>query len=131
MSESTMWNTVRSAFEGLDPVRVENRCDPGTPDVNFVEGWIELKWLPEAPVRGGIVHLDHFTPQQRAWIIRRAIRGGKVFVLLQLASTWLLFDGRWAAENLGRVNVSTLEENALGLWRTKLSKPELKQLVMR
>jgi len=89
-------------------VAVENPCQPGTPDVNYVEGWIELKWLrawpvnPETPVR-----LEHYTKQQKIWAYRRRRVGGQCWFLLQCGREWLLLDGVDAAMH---VNKATRQE---------------------
>jgi hypothetical protein len=100
--ESRMWQTLRPLLEELDPIRVENLSSVGTPDVNYVGGWIELKCLRAWPKKPEtIVRVDHFTPEQRAWILRRCRAGGKVFVILRVANDWLMFEGSWAANHLG------------------------------
>ena len=93
---------------GLDAVSVENSAFPGTPDVNYDgggdrHGWIELKQLSDWPDREETdVRIDCFTPQQRVWILRRWLAGGKVFLLLQVGKDWLLFNGDDAALRLGK-----------------------------
>jgi hypothetical protein len=92
---------------GLDAVSVENSAGPGTPDVNFREGWIELKYLkqwPDGPDTD--VRIDCFTPQQRVWILRRWMSGGAVFLLLQVGRDWLLFNGDDAALRLAKPGMS-------------------------
>ncbi len=123
-----MRGRVVRALRELDAVAVENRVYPGTPDVNYVEGWVELKWLPrwpkgseEAPVR-----VKHFTPQQRVWLKRRWRKGGNAYLLLQAGRDWLLFDGLTAALHLGKVSQPRLRELALAVW-PKLDEQELKK----
>lgn len=103
-SETDVNNCVRVALAGLDPVRVENALGSGTgtPDVNYVGGWIEDKYLPAWPKKANsIVRVRHYTPEQRAWHIKRCNAGGRVHVVIEVAGEWFVFDGRTAAANLG------------------------------
>jgi len=93
---------IRS-LRSLHAVSVENKVGPGTPDINYVEGWIECKWLrswpkrPETPVR-----LDHeLTAEQRVWLRKREAHGGVAWVILQCGREWLIFKGSIAADVLG------------------------------
>lgn len=130
MSEKSMWGTVRKSLAGLDPVRVENRVELGTPDVNYIGGWIELKWHRKAPKHKGIFHLTHdMSTEQRVWAIRRHQAGGRCFLLLKCGSEYLLFYGYVAAEFLGRVGFDTLREKAIKSWK-KLNAKELQEILM-
>jgi hypothetical protein len=92
---------------GLDAVSVENPAYPGTPDINFCEGWIELKQLAAWPERiGSDVRIDCFTPQQRVWLLKRWRAGGNVWLLVQIGPQWLLFDGETAARCVGKPGVT-------------------------
>lgn len=123
-----MWGRVRKALKHLDPVRVENRCELGTPDVNISTGdWIELKWHRKAPKKGGILKLDHdMTLEQRTWAERRAHAGGKVWVFLKVGAEYFLFKGEVAAEYLGFSTMEKLREVAVKVWKTKLNDSELR-----
>ena len=102
MSEKSMRSRVVRSLKALDAIAVENPALPGTPDVNYVEGWIELKQLTAWPQKADtVVRCDIFTPQQRVWHIRRRLAGGTSWLLLQVGREWLLFDGAVAALNLG------------------------------
>lgn len=132
MSEKGLWGRVKKAIRDMDPVRVENRVEKGTPDVNFTLGWIELKWQRTAPKRGGILKLDHeLTLEQRIWAIRRHRAGGKTYVLLKVGSEYLLFKGYVAAEFLGRLTLEQLREKALGKWKVRLNDRELNDLLKK
>lgn len=111
----------------LDAVAVENRCGPGTPDVNFIGGWVELKWLRAWPKRAETpVKLDHdLTPQQRAWLKRRSHRGGSTWVLLQCRREWLLLPGRVAAEVIGTATRLDLIALCHRYWSDGLNGEEL------
>lgn len=126
MSESTQWNRVKTALRVLDPVRVENPALPGTPDVNFIGGWVELKQTRGWPAREDtVVQVDHFTPQQRIWLRRRWRMGGNVTLLLKVDRTWLLFDGLTAARIVGKVPRAELTAQALRVWENGLNDGEL------
>lgn len=126
-----MWGRVRKALKGLDPVRVENRVEAGTPDVNYVFGWVELKWMRKKPKREGtILHLDHeMTTEQRTWAVRRHHAGGKVFLLLKISTEWILFKGEVAAEYLGYSTLEQLREKAIKVWDKKLNDGELRTIL--
>lgn len=110
----------------LDPVSVENAVYPGTPDINYCLGWIELKWMAEWPRKENTpVLLPHFTPQQRAWLMRRHRMGGMVWVLLQCGNEWLLFDGETAATHLGKLPKGALISAAERHWEFGIVESEL------
>ena len=100
---------------------------PGTPDVNFIGGWIELKWLRSWPKRAETpVILAHpLTTEQRAWHRRRAKRGGNNWVLLQCQREWLLFRGRVAADFLGVSTRAELYRHATIWWNQGLNTEQL------
>ncbi|RPJ39971.1 MAG: hypothetical protein EHM35_00875 [Planctomycetaceae bacterium] len=90
---------------GLDAGSVENPAGPGTPDVQYVGGWVELKWIEDWPKRATTpVVIEHFTPQQKVWAIRRArVDPCGIWLVLEVAKAqqWLLFRGKDVAE-IGR-----------------------------
>lgn len=109
----------------LDAHAVENPAGPGTPDVNFIEGWIELKQLEDWPARAEtVVHFDHFTPQQRVWLLRRWLSGGNAWMLIKVADEWLLLDGKTAAEIVGKVTRSELMRACKCFWMSGASMDE-------
>lgn len=127
-----MWDALRPLLKGLDPVRVENPMQPGTPDVNTRLGWIELKFAVEWPPRGGPLRLDHFTKQQRVWLTRRRRAGGNAKLLLKVGdSEWLLFDGTVAAVFLGYEPRERLYEIVLARWTRKPTLEELQECLAR
>lgn len=131
MSEAHMRRRVVRWLKPLNAIPVENPAQPGTPDVNYVEGWIELKKLNNWPKGADtIVKVDHFTPQQRAWLKFRRLKHGRAFLLLQVKNEWLLFEGRKAAELLGLVPRHRLEAEALRHWRKGLQPDELRDILV-
>lgn len=123
-----MWPYVRKALRGLDPVRVENSANLGTPDVNYTAGWVELKYISEWPKRPEtVVRADHFTPQQRTWLTRRVRSGGRAFMLLRVGVDWLLFRGDVAATIVGQHPKKTLFATALRTWSGRLDPKDLRE----
>ena len=133
MSEQTMRKKIVKDLRSLDALAVENPAKPGTPDVNFVEGWIELKWIRnwkkncwESPVL-----IDHFTPQQRVWLKKRWMAGQSAWLLLQVGLEWFLFDGEFAATYVGRCTRGALEDGAVARWGKGLKPKELIECLTR
>jgi hypothetical protein len=102
MSEAAMWAAIRPVIKHLDPCRIESPIVPGIPDVNYTQGWIELKYVAKWPPRMGLLRVDHFTKQQRVWLYNRCRAGGLAWLLLKVGkSEWLLFKGSVAAIVVG------------------------------
>lgn len=129
MLESGMRSKVVAALRSLDAVCVENAARYGTPDVNYVEGWLELKVLARWP--RGVVKVPHFTPQQRVWLKRRVRLGGSAHVLILVDKDWLLFDGSWAADKLGHVTKMEMFDNAVFHCTRKLDKVGLNKVLRK
>lgn len=130
MSEQHQRQRVVRALRPLDAISVENPVYPGTPDVNYIGGWLELKWLRDWPKRAtSPVAIPHFTPQQRAWLKRRWLRGGDAFLLLQVGKGWYLLDGNIAAEYVGKVTRFVLERLARRSWPDGLRDEELREVL--
>lgn len=122
MSEKNMrnWITRSGVLDGYDPVAVEVLIPSGFPDVSFINGLIELKYLPEWPVREATpVRVDHFTRDQRAFLLKRWRAGRNAWLLLQVEDIWMLFDGETAARHVGFVPRAALTHAALFTWHSK------------
>jgi len=123
-SEASMWTALRPVLKPLHPVRIESHMEPGIPDVNYSQGWVELKYAERWPPRGGPLRVDHFTKEQRGWLVQRRKAGGRAFLLLKVGDEeWLLFDGLVAAAMLGRVKRERLYEVCTARW-TRLPRTE-------
>lgn len=127
MDESDARTLVLAALRPLDPIYVENAARAGCGDVNYVEGWLELKWLASWPKRPETpVNLPEFTPQQRVFLVKRCRAGGQARVLLRVGKSWLLIPGLWAALRLGKgATKSEIVKAAELYWLTVLGGPEL------
>jgi len=132
MSESGMRSRVLRALKPLDAKTVENSIGPGTPDINYIEGWIELKWLRNWPRRDDtIVTIPHFTLGQRRWLRNRHERGGNAWLLLQCRVEWLLFHGLDAHDYVGRLSRTGLYKVARERWTRGLNDKELVKCLTR
>lgn len=100
-NETAMWGSLqpRLATLGLHPIRVENALGAGTPDVNYIHGWMELKHLKHWPARPETPVRFLFDPRQAAWLMERWKRGGATWVMAQVARQWMLFVG-WDAHQV-------------------------------
>lgn len=126
MSENQFWTNAKTALRGLDPQRIEG-ARAGTPDVNYADGWIELKQVDSWPAREDTpLRIAHYTPEQRTWHLRRSLAGGRIWVLLQVDRTVILLEGRVASEILGKVTRTELLAAATRYWEGPEWKEELK-----
>lgn len=125
-----MRRRVIQVLKKLDAIAVENSAYPGTPDVWYMEGALELKWArkwpddPERPLR-----IDHFTRQQKLWLAKRWNTGGEAYLLLKVGREWLLFDGLTAGLVVGQKNKAELRDAAISTWRPSLSERELLRIL--
>ena len=124
MSESGQRGRVVRALQLLHAVPIENPIGPGTPDVNYAEGWIELKELT-------VVQLPHFNIQQRRWLRDRYGCGGNAWLLLQCGREWLLFTGRDAHDYVGKLTREGLYRVARERWTRGLKDEELVSCLTR
>lgn len=127
MAEKDMRKNLCNQLRLLDAQAMENRVGPGTPDVSYIGGWIECKWLRAWPKRPGtVVTLDHpLLKSQRVWLKRHFQRGGTAFVMLQCGREWLLFNVMTAREFLGASTQAELYRHAIRIWKTGLKEEEL------
>lgn len=124
-SEKNMRQRVVRILRPLHAVSIENGAGAGTPDVNYVEGWLELKSVERWPPRDGILPVDHFTPQQRLWLRKRSLAKGNAHMLLKVADDWLLIDGWDAAVHVGKAAKNLLLDISVKSWLGGLDEKEL------
>lgn len=116
----------------LDAIPVENGdTKPGTPDVEYIGGWLELKQVPRPKRETTPIRVPHYTKQQRVWHRRRWFKGGAVFVLIRIGKDWMLIDGDVASKVLGKLPFNELAEQARKVWYKKLDHEELLCLLRR
>lgn len=121
MAERNVRSRVVKGLRSLHGFAVENVCLPGTPDVNYAGGWIELKWLAAWPARESTpVKLPHYTQQQRVFAMKRDRAGEKCWFLLNVerSNDWLLLDGVEAAALIGTATKSDLMAAAVVHWNS-------------
>lgn len=127
MDEGNVRTTVLSALRPLHAIYVENGAKAGTGDVNYIEGWLELKWLHNWPKRPKTpIKLPEFTPQQRLFLIERCRMNGQARVLLRVGREWILLPGMWSAFRLGKTSTrADILAAAEKHWLANLSRSEL------
>ena len=62
-----MRGRLTKALRSLHAVAVENPVHPGTPDINYSEGWIEAKWLRAWPRKPETVVTVDFNAGPNGW----------------------------------------------------------------
>ena len=130
MSEKGMRKTVVKALRPLDAIAVENPAYPGTPDVNGIEFWIELKWASSWPgANHRPLRIPHFTRQQKLWLTKRWSMGGAVYLLLKVGQEWLLFEGDTAALVVGEGTRDKLRASAICTWQKRLNSSQLVEIL--
>jgi hypothetical protein len=100
MSEPALWRQLRAHLTPFGRmVRVENSCEPGTPDVayclqnrvtgRFASGWIELKHINDWPARPGTpTRFEELTLEQVLWIENWPVNA---WLLARVKMTYMLF----------------------------------------
>ena len=105
MNESGFWNTLKQGMgRSWDACRHEDACTLGVPDVSYgcrapmcingdgVNGWIELKHVPEWPRRKNTtIKIKHFTTFQKMWLKNRGKQAGHCFLFVRIHDDFLLF----------------------------------------
>lgn len=91
-----VWEPLRKACPQVDWLRLENLVGTGQPDVNGCLNGVDA-WVENKVVKG---HRIIFRPKQPAWLIRRMLHGGRVFVLARREDIFLLYGGRGLSDLL-------------------------------
>jgi hypothetical protein len=132
MSERNLWNKLRKNMipkHWDEATRHEDKLSSGIADVSFCQaghhGWMELKHVHLWPIRETtIVRIPHYTDAQRQFLRDKGRNAGNTWLFLQVDRDHLLFD--WiAAQTVGNITQSHLEEIASFTWRKKLDYLEL------
>lgn len=90
MSEQAFWVKLRDKLQPYGKfTRVENSCEKGTPDVNYVllggrAGWFELKYEPTMPGKGEEFTLSTLTKEQLLWQEDYWGKGGVVYTIARV-----------------------------------------------
>lgn len=123
-----MRQDVVKALKPLHAISIENSCGVGTPDVNYVHGWIELKAMPHWPAGATTpLRIPHYTNEQKIWAVKRARTGGRCDLLLKVETEWFCFEGDIAAQHLGKTHREGLISLATYYWPQTPTNEELLQ----
>jgi hypothetical protein len=117
MSESNMRSVLVRALISLDARAIESPSTGiGIPDVNYIGGWIECKWLEEWPRRADThpVKFKHkLSKEQGMWLYRRTKAGGVALCCCQVDQDWFFFDGMTIKDRFDFMTRSEMELEAL------------------
>lgn len=119
VDEAGAYTALKPRIASLDPQRVENVLNAGTPDVWYTHGAIEMKYLERWPVRPLTpVRVQTLVdkPEQVAWLTRRWYAGGPAYLMLRVDKQYLLFAGPHA--KLVREGLVKPDLQALAVWKT-------------
>ena len=116
-SESAMRKKVVKLLTTVNAQAVENRVGPGMPDICVISlgVWIECKKTAAFPKReDSVVSLTHgLLDSQKVWLNRCDRRGGRAYVLTQVATEFFLHDGPTACRVVGEVDRATLTSTSV------------------
>lgn len=132
--EQLMWASLRDNIgHRWHAQRHEDALAVGIPDVSYgankVQGWIELKCLDSWPKRPDtIVRIEHYTPDQKAWLWLRGNAGGRCWLLLKVERTWLLFS-HVQARQVGLLKQTDLRALATKVWESRLDGEEFLETI--
>ena len=103
MSEASMRSNLVGKLTVLNAVAIES---PGTglgiPDINFIGGWMDCKWMRYWPKNADTrpVKFPHpLSKEQQVWLWRRERYGGTALVVAQVSRSWFFWSGRHIKEN--------------------------------
>jgi hypothetical protein len=94
MSEKNLNRLVLEQLKGRHSFRIENLACPGTPDIGYVNGFVECKWLAKWP-KNGVARFRHWTAQQACWHKEHWAAGGQSWIVAQVADEYFLVPGHW------------------------------------
>jgi hypothetical protein len=104
MNESGLWQYIKQGMmgSGWHPTRIESSAGNGVPDVSYglpgINGWIELKHIPEWSVRNTTKVKLPLRPEQKHWIKARGELSGNVWVIVRIADMFYLLNHKDALE---------------------------------
>lgn len=128
--ESFLWQTLRERVGNRwHATRHEDLLSQGIPDVSFgtqgVQGWIELKSIPAWPVRSEtIVRVDHFTAQQKAFLVLRGAHSDHCWCLLSVGREHIVLFHWSVAMLVGTLNRERTLAISTEFWPYKQFDPD-------
>lgn len=131
MAESQTRSRFMRMIHILDPHPIENMLsiEKGMPDVEFIGGWAEIKWLPRWPMRKDTpVRIPHYTDDQRRWLRERQAAGERCFLVLQIRREWFVWDAD-GAQTIGHQTRQEMIDGALAYWNHTPSSEEMLEAI--
>lgn len=130
MKESSLWQYIRQGMLGKwHATRIESSSGNGVPDVSFgipgTNGWMELKYIKEWPVRDTTKVKLPLRPEQKHWIKVRGCLSGNVWVLIRIENNFFLLDWGQAVEACDGWRFKDYVENSTANWVNRVDFDEL------
>ena len=124
LSEAHCVSQLMQVLKPLAPQRIENELTRGAADIETTRGWIEVKWAKQWPAKSQIV-VPHWSPQQKAWHLRKDAAQGVTYVMLFVAHDVLLLRGKRAVRLLNECSKEQLFRAAIRQWQENTWKWDL------
>ena len=101
----------------VDAVAIESPLTGiGIPDVSYIGGWLECKWLRAWPKRA-MTHPVKFghplSKAQKVWLARHCRRGGVAMCVIQVGREWFFYDGIKIGDLWGNMTKPQMIEESL------------------
>lgn len=106
----------------------EDAYSEGIPDISFamfgLNGWIELKIAHFPVLKDTPINLDHLTPNQVNWLIKRGNKGKGCFLLVKVDETFYLFSHALARPLRAGLTKEQYDINCVAKWDGTMIKEE-------
>lgn len=106
----------------------EDAYSEGIPDISFamfgLNGWIELKIAHFPVLKDTPINLDHLTPNQVNWLIKRGNKGKRCFLFIKVDKTFYLFSHALARGLREGLTKEQYDSNCIAKWEDHIDKHE-------
>lgn len=133
MSETQTRAKVVQLLNSHHAVAVENPACPGTPDVAYIGGWIELKQFDRWPINcdDSPFLVEHYTVQQRQWHVAHRVKNGTCWMGIEVGREFILMDAGVAAIHLGLLTRKQLLELKWTFHWDHFNKEEIRECILQ
>lgn len=120
--EKAFWKRLQPKLHGVGNrcrwSRIETKITNSIPDVTYIMlgdhvGWIELKSVGKENDDKKIIRCEHFTEGQKNFCEEGWQAGKAAWLMAEVGTEIMLFDGRWAYDHFGQVPLKYMRESAI------------------